>query len=337
MLLAAAYSRADLGVVYPIARGAAPVLVLVGASVAGRGDPSALQIAGVLLVAAGVVALRGGAAPAAGRDVLLALAVGATIAGYIVADDAGLEHAATIPYLCLVVGVPALIYAVAYAARAGSKVGADARVRREPRAPPSLDRRAAAPRRTPPRRAERAAALRAEIDARTAAVGLGMVAAFGLTLAALELADPAPVAAIREGSVVIAAAPRPPAAGRGGGSGAPRGLGRGVRGDRRRRGGLEAARDESGAQRRPSADGAERQLDPVRPAAQPGGREAQARSAVGAGRDGGEPLRRRAGRGGPRRSRGAIPPRRQNLPRDHGAIFQLIGAPQPLTAPVNLS
>jgi drug/metabolite transporter (DMT)-like permease len=216
VLLAAAYSRADLGVVYPIARGAAPVLVLVAAFVAGRGDPSALQVAGVVLVAAGVVILRGGAAPAEGRDVVLALAVGATIAGYILADDAGLDHAATLPYLCVVVGVPGLVYAAAYAASAGrrsvhtlgfaTRLGlglVDARRRRR------AGRRHAA--------REGAAALRAQITTRTATIAAAMVAALGLALAALELADPAPVAAIREGSVVIAAVLAPKLLGERGG------------------------------------------------------------------------------------------------------------------------
>jgi drug/metabolite transporter (DMT)-like permease len=181
-LLAAAYARADLGVVYPIARGAAPVLVLVAAALAGRGDPTALQAAGVLLVAAGVVALRGGRAPAAARDVLLSLAVGAAVAGYVLVDDAGLEHAATIPYLCVVVGVPGAIYAGVFAAQAGVP------------------------------------ALRRHVDARAAGVAAGMVAAFGLALAALELADPAPVAAIREASVVIAALAAPRLLGERGGA-----------------------------------------------------------------------------------------------------------------------
>ena len=209
-LLAAAYARADLGVVYPIARGSAPVLVLVGAVALGRGDPTGLQVAGVLLVAGGVVALRGlGAHTARGRDVGLALAIGATVAGYVVADDAGLDHAATIPYLCAVVGVPAAVYAAAYAARRGL-----GEVRRPSFAlrigPAVLDRKAR--RRAGLRHAAKhgARAIAAELDARTAGIAAGMVAAFGLALAALELADPAPVAAVRESSVLVGAllAPR---------------------------------------------------------------------------------------------------------------------------------
>lgn len=54
-LLATAYSRADLTFVYPVARGSAPVIVLL-VSVAVLGAAvSGLQAAGVLAVAAGVV------------------------------------------------------------------------------------------------------------------------------------------------------------------------------------------------------------------------------------------------------------------------------------------
>ena len=217
-LLAAAYARADLGVVYPIARGAAPVLVLVAAALLGRGEPSAAQVAGVLLVAAGVVVLRGGSAPAAWGDVGLAVAVGATIAGYTLADDAALDHAATFPYLCLVVGVPGAVYAGAFAYRAGlastRTLGFAARL-----GPRLADRRAR--RRAGLRHAFREGprALRRAMDARTAAFAAGMAAAFGLTLAALELADPAPVAAIRESSVVIAALAAPRLLGEAGGKG----------------------------------------------------------------------------------------------------------------------
>src|SRR5262245_21793433 len=52
-LLAAAYRRADLSFVYPIARGLAPVLVLVVGAVAVSQDASAAQTAGVLVIAAG--------------------------------------------------------------------------------------------------------------------------------------------------------------------------------------------------------------------------------------------------------------------------------------------
>jgi len=54
ILLAAAYVRAELSVVYPIARGSAPVIVLVAGVVAlGRGT-SAVYCRGVCLVGLGV-------------------------------------------------------------------------------------------------------------------------------------------------------------------------------------------------------------------------------------------------------------------------------------------
>ena len=163
-LLATAYTRADLTFVYPVARGSAPVLVLVvsvaalGASVSGR------QAAGVLAVAAGVLLVRG---LGRGRrsDLALALCVGACIAAYTLVDDRGLRHAAPLGYLTLVL----LIAAVPYAAVVG----------------PAAMRRAASP--------------------RAVLAGAGMFGAYVLALAALELAEAAPVAALRETSVVMAA------------------------------------------------------------------------------------------------------------------------------------
>ena len=58
-LLAAAYGRAELSVVYPLARGLAPVLVLVGAVAFTGAHTSAAQVCGVLLVAGGILLVRG--------------------------------------------------------------------------------------------------------------------------------------------------------------------------------------------------------------------------------------------------------------------------------------
>jgi drug/metabolite transporter (DMT)-like permease len=163
-LLATAYSRADLTFVYPVARGSAPVLVLVVSVAALGASVSGWQAAGVLAVAAGVILVRG---LGRGRwsDLALALCVGACIAGYTLVDDHGLRHAAPIGYLTLVL----VIAAVPYAAVVG----------------PAAMRRAASP--------------------RAVLAGAGMFGAYTLALAALELAEAAPVAALRETSVVMAA------------------------------------------------------------------------------------------------------------------------------------
>jgi drug/metabolite transporter (DMT)-like permease len=152
-LLAFAYSRAELSAVYPLARGSAPVFVLAVAGV-----PLALQAVGVVLVALGVLLVRGG------RGSLLALAIGACIAGYTLVDKEGLKHADALTYLELVLVVPAVAYA--------SWIG-----RRR---------------------------LRAAAGWRTAVAGAGMFGAYGLTLLALRLTAAAPVAAVRETSIVIA-------------------------------------------------------------------------------------------------------------------------------------
>jgi uncharacterized membrane protein len=58
-LLARGYERAEMSFVYPIARGSAPVFVLLGSVVALGASISALTTLGVLLIAGGIVFVRG--------------------------------------------------------------------------------------------------------------------------------------------------------------------------------------------------------------------------------------------------------------------------------------
>jgi drug/metabolite transporter (DMT)-like permease len=110
-LLAAAYRRFELSLVYPVARGLAPVLALVIVVLAGGARPSTAGVLGVLVVSAGVLLVRGA------RGSLAGLALGATIAaaiaGYTVVDRYGIQHAAAGPYLLLVMIGPALVYPLA--------------------------------------------------------------------------------------------------------------------------------------------------------------------------------------------------------------------------------
>jgi drug/metabolite transporter (DMT)-like permease len=170
-LLAAVYSRADLSFAYPVARGSAPVLVLV-ISVVALGAPVGLAAAaGVLAVTAGVLLVRGvGREAADAVSLALALGVGVCIAGYTLVDDHGVRHAGALPYFEIILVASALPYAAAIAATKGT------------------------------------AALRAAANRRAAAAGVGMVTAYLLVLAALERAEAAPVAALRETSIVMAAA-----------------------------------------------------------------------------------------------------------------------------------
>jgi drug/metabolite transporter (DMT)-like permease len=170
VLLAAAYDRAELSFVYPIARGSAPVLVLLVAVLVLGDSASAAEIGGILLVAAGVLLVRGIGGQGSARDLGLALAVAASIAAYTLVDKHGIEYASPIVYLELSMIVPAAGLVVLTLARRGR------------------------------------AAVRGAVGVPAATAGLFAFGAYALVLAALERAPAAPVAAVRETSVVIATA-----------------------------------------------------------------------------------------------------------------------------------
>jgi drug/metabolite transporter (DMT)-like permease len=178
VLLARAYRGGDVGVVYPVARGSAPVVVLL-LGVVGLGKGAGVLAAlGVVLVAAGVLlvgaagrvdlATRHQVGPR--RDLSLGLAIGLTIAAYTLVDSEGVEHAEPLAYLFLVTAPAALVYCAALVATG------------------------------------RGSELRVEVaSVKSAATAAATFGAYALVLAALQLAPPAPVAAVRESSIVIAA------------------------------------------------------------------------------------------------------------------------------------
>jgi drug/metabolite transporter (DMT)-like permease len=167
--LAAAYARADLSVVYPIARGLGPVLVLIVGAVFLGMATSGQQVLGVACVALGVVMVRGMRGAVHGGDLLLALAVAGTIGAYTLVDAHGVDHANPIAYLEISLAIAACLNVpLAWKLRGGT-------------------------------------ALRAEATPRTALMAAASFGAYALVLAALQLAPAAPVAAVRESSVVIAA------------------------------------------------------------------------------------------------------------------------------------
>jgi len=168
-LLTTAYSRSDLTLVYPVARGSAPVLVLAGAAVVGA-TIGWLQAVGVVLVGGGIVLVRGISGDADVVGLLLALAIGVSIAGYTLVDKEGVDHAAVIPYFELVL-VPVALAALAWHAVQGGL----------------------------PR-------VRAEIRWSTLGASVFAFSAYALVLAALTLASAPAVAAVRETSVLFAVA-----------------------------------------------------------------------------------------------------------------------------------
>ncbi len=169
--LAAAYRASEVSLVYPVARGGAPVLVLLGAVVFLGHGTSPGQIAGVVAVAAGILLVRGvriAVAAADSRGFSLALVTAVFIAGYTLIDKQGLEHAAPIPYIELVLVGPAVLYGLAIW-----------RVRGLP-------------------------SLRAETTFRLTAIAVILFATYVLVLFALRIAPAASVSAVRETSVVVA-------------------------------------------------------------------------------------------------------------------------------------
>jgi drug/metabolite transporter (DMT)-like permease len=180
VLLARAYRGGELGVVYPVARGSAPVLVLVAAVLGLGKGVSWLAALGVVLVGGGVLLLglvsvgrqkrhmRDLDGPHS-RDLLLGLSVGVAIAGYTLVDSEGLDHADPLPYLFLIAAVCAVAYNGALLASG------------------------------------RARELKAELTPTMLAAAGATFGAYAMVLAALELAPAAPVAAVRESSIVIAA------------------------------------------------------------------------------------------------------------------------------------
>lgn len=166
-LLITGYRKAEMSVVYPVARGVAPPLVLLaGIVILGYGT-SAAQVAGVVLIGVGVLAIRGVRGNAGG--VAFGLGVAAVIASYTLVDKRGLDYATPIAYLEISIIVPAIVYATWVARLRGGTV-----------------------------------ALRSELNRSSLVAGIATFGAYALVLAALERASAASVAAVRETSVVIA-------------------------------------------------------------------------------------------------------------------------------------
>lgn len=169
-LLTTAYQRAEMSLVYPIARGMAPVIVLVVSVVALGVGTTLTQAAGVGLVGLGVILVRGLRGGAKWSDVALAITVAAFIAAYTLVDKEGVRYADPITYVTLILIIPGIASLAFVAARGG--------VQR----------------------------LRRVLTPLTIAGGVASISAYGLVLVALTMAAAASVAAVREVSVVIAVA-----------------------------------------------------------------------------------------------------------------------------------
>jgi drug/metabolite transporter (DMT)-like permease len=172
--LGRAYRDHDVDVLYAVSRGTGPVLVLV-LGVLVLGDDVSLQAAlGVIAVAAGVLGLRLAGGAASSTAVIWGLSIGVFIATYTLLDAEGVERADPAAFLIAVL-VPLGLICLVLLVRSGGRA--------ELREPAAL------------------------------ATGAGMITAYLLVLWALQRAPAAPVAALRETSILLVAL----AAGLGGG------------------------------------------------------------------------------------------------------------------------
>lgn len=183
-LLAAAYTRGELSVVYPIARGSAPLLaVLVGLAVLGEKLAPA-QLLGVALLLVGILSVT--LPQTSGRATLPALLTGVTIAAYTAVDRVGVRLSAPWLYGWLLVTLLAIGLSVSMWLRSY--------VAGRPLLPSEV--RDAKIGNSPPR----VIAWR-----RAAVIGAIMWGAYLLVLIALSIAPLSVVAPVRETSVVAVA------------------------------------------------------------------------------------------------------------------------------------
>lgn len=108
--LAYAYRSGEVSFVYPLTRGIAPVLTLAVAVVFLGHGATAAEICGVLLVAVGVVLVRGPGGSRDTRALLLVTAIASSIAAYTLVDRVGIHRAGALTYFVLVLAAPCLCY-----------------------------------------------------------------------------------------------------------------------------------------------------------------------------------------------------------------------------------
>lgn len=163
LLLAHGYATGAMSVVYPVARGSAPVVALLLTIAITASLPSPAIAAGILVIVVGIAAVRGIGGDAAPRDVRLGAVIGCLIGAYGVTDAAGLRHAAPLPYLFLLMIVPALVGLALALRRSGVR------------------------------------AVRASVDRSSLLAGVGTTTAFALSLAAFARVPTSVVPAVQAG------------------------------------------------------------------------------------------------------------------------------------------
>lgn len=108
--LAYSYRLAEISFVYPLTRGIAPVLTLLAAVLLLGHHTSWTEAAGVILVAVGVLFVRGPQGDGDARALLIVFTTAAAIAAYTLVDRVGIQHAGAFTYYVLVLLGPCFVY-----------------------------------------------------------------------------------------------------------------------------------------------------------------------------------------------------------------------------------
>jgi drug/metabolite transporter (DMT)-like permease len=179
-LLATAYRRGELSVVYPIARGSAPLLAVVAGLVLLHEQLTAVQLAGVGLLLLGILVVT--IPQTSGRAIVPALLTGVAIASYTAIDRVGVRLST--PWLYGWVLVILIAAGLSVSMWVAARLGASSHAHLDQSsAPPALGR------------------AKARL-AKTTLIGVLMWGGYFLVLWALSLAPLSVVAPVRETAVV---------------------------------------------------------------------------------------------------------------------------------------
>jgi drug/metabolite transporter (DMT)-like permease len=127
--LTLAYDIDDFSLVYPIARGAAPVLLVLWATLFLNEAPRPLGLLGIFILVCGLILVGRGAirsrqshTAVSFRGIIVALLAATSISIYTAIDGAAVRLVPAAPYTILVLGLSALLFAPVVIWRYGSRV-----------------------------------------------------------------------------------------------------------------------------------------------------------------------------------------------------------------------
>ncbi len=129
VMLTIAYDLDDFSLIYPIARGAAPVLLVVWATLFLKEPPSLIGLLGILILVGGLVLVGGGSiwsrlsrTTVSVRGILAALMAATCISIYTAIDGAAVRLVPAVPYTIVVLGLSVLFFAPVVIVRYGTRL-----------------------------------------------------------------------------------------------------------------------------------------------------------------------------------------------------------------------